>query len=198
MVSIISRVVDKFTSDDTILIEDMALEELRKERSELKADLQMKRNKHEGLSEKRRGKYKQLQQAEDDLMKRELAEEIASLEDEMSIYYNEHHQLMDALRVIDGLMAVKRKQNLMEDRGIVQQLEEMDREEVVDMLKRQDVQEMIKTEKWSDLEDVFRGDLKPEPSQSKRVDDIINAAEQHQDPESALKGRDQDRKQLNK
>lgn len=196
MVSILSKVVDKFTKDDKLQIEDMDIEELRKERSEIKADLQMKRNKHEGLSEKRRGKFKQLKQTSDDLMKEELAEEIASLEDEMSIYYNEHHQLMDALRVIDGLMAVKRKENLMQDHGIAQELEDMDREEVIDMLKREDVQEMIKAEKWSDLRDIFRGDMTPQPAQSKRVDDIIESAEQHQDPETALQRRDRKRKNI--
>ncbi|EHK01321.1 hypothetical protein HRED_08855, partial [Candidatus Haloredivivus sp. G17] len=94
-------------------------------------------------------------------MQEELAEEIASLEDEMAIYHNEHSQIMDALRVVDGLIAVKRKQELMEDSGIIQDIEEMDREEVVDALKREDVQEMIRSEKWSDLRDLFRGDLNP-------------------------------------
>jgi len=196
MVSILSKVVNKFTKDGKMKIRDMELEELKETQAELKADLDLKRNKHEGLSEKRRAKFDQLKDTEDDLLGEELAEEIASIEDEMSIYHNEHSQLMDTLRVIDGLIAVKRKQELMEDQGIVQEIEEMDREEVVDALKREDVQEMIRSEKWNDLQDMFRGDLKPRKTGSKRVQEIMDAAKEHSDKntDEALKIRDQQRK----
>jgi len=105
---------------------------------------------------------------------------------------------MDALRVIDGLIAVKRKQELMEDRGIVQEIEEMDRQEVVDALKREDVQEMIRSEKWSDLQDLFRGDLKPRKTGNKRVQEIMDAAKEHSDKDTdeALKIRDRQRKAM--
>lgn len=196
MVSILSKVVDRFTRDGKVKISEMDLDELRETRAELKADLDVKRNKHEGLSEKRRAKFKQLRETNDDLLQEELAEEIASLEDEMAIYHNEHTQLMDALRVVDGLIAVKRKQDLMDDRGIINDIEEMDREEVVEALKREDVQEMIRTEKWSDLRDLFRGDLKPKQTGNKRVNEIIEAAEKHEgkDIDEALSIRDGRRK----
>jgi len=102
---------------------------------------------------------------------------------------------MDALRVLDGLIAVKRKQQLMEDQGIVQDLEEMDREELVGMIKREDVQEMIRKEKWDDLEDLLRGDLRADFSGNKRVRDIIDSAEENNDKsvDEALKLRDQQR-----
>lgn len=195
MVAVISGLIDKFTQDDKVKIEDMELEELREERSEIKADMELKRDKHEGLAEKRRKKFERIRGTDDDLLKEELAEEIASVEDEMAIYHNEHAQLMDALRVLDGLIAVKRKQNLMEDRGIVEEIEEMDREELVDMLKREDVQEMIRREKWDDLEDLFRGDLRPEFSGNERVREIIESAEEHDDKsvDEALTIRDQQR-----
>lgn len=77
----------------------MALEELKQERSELRADLELKRDKHEELAEDRRVKFEKLQGTEDDLLQEEPAEEIASIEDEMSIYHNEHAQIMDALGV---------------------------------------------------------------------------------------------------
>lgn len=195
MVSVISSIVDRFTHDDKLKIEEMDLDELRDERSELKADMELKRDKHKGLADRRRQKFEKLQQTEDDLYEEELAEEIASVEDEMAIYHNEHAQLMDALRVIDGLIAVKRKQELMEDRGIVNEIEEMDRDEVVDMLKKEDVQEMIRKEKWDDLEDLFRGDLEPEFSGNERVREIIESAEEHSDKsvDEALRFRDQER-----
>ena len=197
MVSVLSRIVDKFSQDDEISIEEMDLEELRQERSEIKADMELKRDKHEGLSEKRRVKFEKLRSTEDELLQEELAEEIASLEDEMSIYHNEHAHMMDALRVIDGLIAVKRKQNLMEDQGIVQELEEMDREELVDALKREEVQEMIKEEKWEDLRDLFRGQLEPKYSGNKRVNEIIQSAKSSQEEsvDQALNQRDRDRGQ---
>jgi arsenate reductase-like glutaredoxin family protein len=195
MVAVLSGLIDRFTHDDTVKIEEMELEELREERSEIKADMELKRDKHEGLAEKRRKKFERLRGTSDDLLQEELAEEIASIEDEMAIYHNEHAQLMDALRVLDGLIAVKRKQQLMEDKGIVQDLEDMDREELVDMIKREDVQEMIREEKWDDLEDLFRGDLRADFSGNKRVRDIIDSAEEHDDKsvDEALRIRDQQR-----
>lgn len=195
MVSVLSNVISRFTSDDEIRIEDMDLDELKEERSELRADLELKRDKHEGLAEKRRTKFEKLRDTEDELLKEELAEEIASVEDEMSIYHNEHAQVMDALRVIDGLIAVKRKQQLMEDQGIVQELEDMDQEELVDALKQQEVQEMIKEEKWDDLRDLFRGQLESNHSGNKRVNEIIQSAEENRDEsvDKALQQRDRDR-----
>jgi len=195
MVSVLSNVISRFTSDDEIKIEDMDLDELKEERSELRADLELKRDKHEGLAEKRRTKFEKLRGTEDDLLKEELAEEIASIEDEMSIYHNEHAQVMDALRVIDGLIAVKRKQQLMEDQGIVQELEDMDQEELVDTLKQQEVQEMIKEEKWDDLRDLFRGQLEANHSGNKRVNEIIQSAEENKDEsvDAALQKRDSER-----
>lgn len=195
MVAVLSGLIDRFTHDDTVKIEEMELEELREERSEIKADMELKRDKHEGLAEKRRKKFERLRGSQDDLLQEELAEEIASVEDEMAIYHNEHAQLMDALRVLDGLIAVKRKQQLMEDQGIVQDLEEMDREELVGMIKREDVQEMIRKEKWDDLEDLFRGDLRADFSGNKRVREIIDSAEENNEKsvDEALRIRDQQR-----
>ncbi|MBC5793232.1 MAG: hypothetical protein H8Z69_04325 [Nanohaloarchaea archaeon] len=195
MVAVLSGIIDRFTQDDAVKIEHMDLDELMEEKSEIRADMELKRDKHEGLAEKRRRKFERLRGTDDDLLEEELAEEIASIEDEMAIYHNEHAQMMDALRVVNGLIAVKRKQNLMEDQGIVQDLEEMDREEVVDMLKREDVQEMIHKEKWDDLEDLFRGDLRPEYSGNERVRDIIDSAEEHEDKsvDEALRQRDRER-----
>lgn len=191
----ISRIIDKFTEDDRIKIQEMDLDELREEKSGLKADMELKREKHEGLSERRRRKFEKLQQTEDDLLEEELAESIASIEDEMAIYHNEHAQLMDTLRVINGLIAVKRKQDLMEDRGIAKEIEEMDRDDLLEMLKRENVQEMIRKEKWDDLEDLFRNNLEPEYSGNKRVREIIQTAEQHKDKtvDEALKKRDSQR-----
>ncbi|MFB6114786.1 MAG: hypothetical protein ABEK04_00715 [Candidatus Nanohalobium sp.] len=195
MVSVLSTVLAKFSFNDEIKLEEMSLDELEEERSELKAELDLKRQKHEGLAERRRSKFERLQEAEDDMMKEELAEEIASIEDEMSIYHNEHAQIMDALRVIDGLIAMKRKQHLMEDQGLVQ---DMDQEKLVDTLKQQEVQEMIRKEDWQDLKDVFRGELEPRRSGDKKVKEIINRAEEHKDEpvEVALKNRDKDRETL--
>ncbi|MFQ3308502.1 MAG: hypothetical protein ACI977_000740 [Candidatus Nanohaloarchaea archaeon] len=198
MVSVLSRIVDKFTHDDQISINDMDLDELKEERSNLRADLELKRDKHEGLAEDRRAKFQRLQETDEQLLKEELAEEIASIEDEMSIFHNEHAQVMDALRVIDGFIAIKRKQELMEDRGIVKEIEDMDQEELVDTLKQERVQEMIQDEQWSELEDVFRGELRPEYSGNKRVNEIIDSAEQTKDQsiDQALNQRDKKRQKI--
>jgi len=195
MVSVLTRIVNKFSHEEELSIEEMDLEELRQERSEIKADMELKRDKHKGLAEKRRAKFEKIRSTEDELMQEELAEEIASLEDEMSVYHNEHAHMMDALRVIDGLIAVKRKQKLMEDQGIVQDLEEMDREELVDALKKEEVQEMIKDEQWDDLRDLFRGQLEASHTGNKRVNEIIQTANNSEDRsvDEALNKRDRDR-----
>lgn len=195
MVSVLSNIISKFTSDDEIKLEDMDQDELQEERSELKAELDLKRQKHEGLAERRRTKFKRLQDSEDDMMKEELAEEIAAIEDEMSIYHNEHAQIMDALRVIDGFIAMKRKQKLMEDQGLVQEIQDMDQDQLVDTLKQQEVQQMIQREDWNDLKDVFRGELQPRHSGNKKVREIIDRAEEHKDEsvDVALQQRDKDR-----
>lgn len=198
MVSVLSNIISKFTSDDEIKLEDMDQDELQEERSELKAELDLKRQKHEGLAERRRTKFKRLQESEDDMLKEELAEEIASIEDEMSIYHNEHAQIMDALRVIDGFIALKRKQKLMEDKGLVQEIQDMDQEKLVETLKQQEVQQMIQREDWNDLEDVFRGELQPRHSGNKKVQEIIKRAEEHKDEsvDIALNERDKERETL--
>jgi hypothetical protein len=198
MVSVLSNIVSKFTSDDEINLEDMEEDELQKERSELKAELDLKRQKHEGLSERRRKKFKRLQETEDDMLKEELAEEIASIEDEMSIYHNEHAQIMDALRVIDGFIAMKRKEKLLEDKGLVQEIQQMDQEQLVETLKQQEVQQMIQREDWNDLEDVFRGELQPRHTGNKKVQEIIERADEHKDDsvEVALRERDRERDTL--
>ena len=187
MVSVLSNIMSKFTSDDQIKLEDMDQDELEEERSELKAELDLKRQKHEGLAERRRTKFKRLKETEDDMLKEELAEEIASVEDEMSIYHNEHAQIMDALRVIDGLIAMKRKEKLMEDQGLVQDIQDMDQEQLVDTLKQQE-----------DLEDVFRGNLQPRHSGNEKVRDIIEKAEKNKEEpvEVALDKRDRERESL--
>lgn len=198
MVSVISNIISKFTSDDEIKLEEMELDELEEERSELKAELDMKRQKHEGLAERRRSKFERLKDAEDDMMKEELAEEIAAVEDEMSIYHNEHAQIMDALRVVDGLIAMKRKEHLMEDQGLVQDIQDMDQDKLVDTLKQQEVQEMIRREDWKDLRDVFRGELEPRHSGNKKVQEIIQKAEETEEDsvEAALNERDKERETL--
>lgn len=198
MVSVLSNIMSKFTSDNQIKLEDMDQDELEEERSELKAELDLKRQKHEGLAERRRTKFKRLKETEDDMLKEELAEEIASVEDEMSIYHNEHAQIMDALRVIDGLIAMKRKEKLMEDQGLVQEIQDMDQEQLVDTLKQQEVQQMIQREDWKDLEDVFRGNLQPRHSGNEKVRDIIEKAEKNKEEpvEVALDKRDRERESL--
>lgn len=85
----------------------------------------------------------------------------------------------------------------MEDQGIVQELEEMDQEELVDTLKQERVQELIQEEQWDELRDAFRGQLKPEHSGSKRVNEIIQSAEENrgESVDKALKKRDSERGQ---
>lgn len=84
------------------------------------------------------------------------------------------------------MIAVKRKQQLMED---------MDQEELVDALKQERVQEMIKDEKWDELEGLFRGQLESDYSGNQRVNETIESASEAEDEsvDAVLNGRDSEK-----
>ncbi|MDY6773730.1 MAG: hypothetical protein SVS85_00895, partial [Candidatus Nanohaloarchaea archaeon] len=122
--------------DDSLDIENLTLDDLNREKADIRADVKLKRDRHSDLSEKRESLFEDIVDADDDLLQEELAEEIASIEDEMAILHNEHARLMDALRVIDGLIAIKRKEKMAEREGLISQIQDMDREDLVDKLRR--------------------------------------------------------------
>jgi hypothetical protein len=74
----------------------------------------------------------------------------------------------------------------------------MDQEQLVETLKQQEVQQMIQREDWNDLEDVFRGELQPRHTGNKKVQEIIERADEHKDDsvEVALRERDRERDTL--
>ncbi|MDY6761828.1 MAG: hypothetical protein SVY41_02165, partial [Candidatus Nanohaloarchaea archaeon] len=158
-------------------LENLTLDQLNKEKADIRADVKLKRDRHSDLAEKREGLFEDIVDAEDDLLKEELAEEIASIEDEMAILHNEHAQLMDALRVVDGLIAIKRKERMAQREGLLSQIQNMNREDLIDKLRRADVREMIRDEKWDQLNSLLSGQLSPEDIQNERVDEIIQQAE---------------------
>lgn len=158
-------------------IQDLTLERLNEEKASIKASVRLKRDRHEDLSKKREKMFEKIINADDDLLKRELAEEISSIEDEMAILHNEHTQLMDALRVIDGLISIKRKEQMMERQGLIDEIRNMKKEDIVEKLRRADVREMIRDEKWSELNSMLKGQLSPKEQSNERVDEIIQQAE---------------------
>ncbi len=166
-----------FGGDDGVEIESITLEELNEEKANIKADVKLKRDRHSDLSEKREQLFEDIVEKDDELLKKELAEEIVSIEDEMAILHNEHAKLMDALRVIDGLIAIKRKEKMAEREGLISELQDMKKQDLVDKLRRVDVREMIKDEKWDELNSLLRGQLTPDEIESERVDEIIRQAE---------------------
>lgn len=165
------------SSGGSLDIQDLTLERLNEEKASIKASVRLKRDRHEDLSKKREKMFEKIINADDDLLKRELAEEISSIEDEMAILHNEHTQLMDALRVIDGLISIKRKEQMMERQGLIDEIRNMKKEDIVEKLRRADVREMIRDEKWSELNSMLKGQLSPKEQSNERVDEIIQQAE---------------------
>lgn len=162
--------------DGAFDIDNLSLEELNEEKAGIRADVKLKRDRHQDLSNKRENLFEKIVDTEDDLLKRELAEEIASIEDEMAILHNEHTQLMDSLRVVDGLIAIKRKQKMAERTGLLNKIREMNKEDLVEKLRRADVREMIREEKWDQLNSLLSGQLSAKDINNERVDEIVQQA----------------------
>ncbi len=165
------------SSGGSLDIEQLTLEELNEEKANIKASVRLKRDRHEDLAKKRENLFEKIVSADDNLLKKELAEEISSIEDEMAILHNEHAQLMDALRVVDGLISIKRKEQMMEREGLINEIRNMKKEDIVEKLRRADVREMIRDEQWDRLNSMLKGQLSPKERQNERVDEIIQQAE---------------------
>ncbi|MDY6765856.1 MAG: hypothetical protein SVW77_00655 [Candidatus Nanohaloarchaea archaeon] len=163
--------------DGALDIENLTLDRLNKEKADIRADVKLKRDRHSDLADKREGLFEDIIDADDELLQKELAEEIASIEDEMAILHNEHAQLMDALRVVDGLIAIKRKERMAQREGLLSQIQDMNRQDLIDTLRRADVREMIREEKWDQLNSLLSGQLSPDDIENERVDEIIQQAE---------------------
>ncbi len=166
------------SSEGNLDIQDLTLQQLEEEKANIKASVKLKRDRHQDLSSQREKLFEKVVDTEDDLLKRELAQEISAKEDEMAIIHNEHTQLMDALRVIDGLISIKRKEKMLEREGLINQIRDMNKEDIVEKLRRADVREMIREEKWGKLNSLLKGQLSPKEKANERVDEIIQQAEE--------------------
>ncbi|MCJ7478731.1 MAG: hypothetical protein MUP63_00955 [Candidatus Nanohaloarchaeota archaeon QJJ-7] len=188
MMGIIEGVTERVfgEEDDGLDLENLTLEDLNHEKADIRADVKLKRDRHSDLSDKRENLFEEVVQADDELLKKEMAEEIVSIEDEMAILHNEHAQLMDALRVIDGLIAIKRKEKMAQREGLISQIQDMNREDLVDKLRRADVREMIRDEKWDQLNSLLSGQLTPEDIDNERVTEIIQHADDVKDLEEEM------------
>lgn len=178
---LIEDVEDRIFGSDQLDMESLTLDQLEQEKAALRADIKLKRDRHSDLSEKREGLFEDIVDANDDLLQEELAEEIVSIEDEMAILHNEHRRLMDALRVINGLIALKRKEKMAQREGLIAKIQDMNQEELVDKLRRADVREMIREDKWDQLNSLLSGQLSPEDVENERVDEIVQQAEEVRD-----------------
>jgi len=201
----IQDVADKVfgSSSGSLDIQDLTLSKLNEEKASIKASVRLKRDRHEDLSKKREKMFEKIVNTDDNLLKKELAEEISAIEDEMTIIHNEHAQLMDALRVVDGLISIKRKEKMMDREGLISEIRDMKKEDIVEKLRRADVREMIREEKWDQLNSLLKGQMTQRDRRNDRVDEIIQQAEDikslqdelgtKEAVKEALKDRDQER-----
>lgn len=165
------------SSEGKLDIEKVGLSELREEKANIKANVRMKRDRHQDISNEREKLFEKIINADDELLKKELAAEISAKEDEMAILHNEHKELMDALRVVDGLISIKRKKESLADKGLINEIRNMEKEDIIETLRRADVRDMIRDEKWDQLNSILKGQLSPKENKNERVDEIIQQAE---------------------
>ncbi len=191
-----------FGGDNTLDLHELTLDRLEQEKAGIRTDVKLKRERHQDLSKDREQLFEKIVETDDELLKKEVAQEIASIEDERAILHNEHTQLMDGLRVIDGLIAIKRKEKMAERQGLLSQIQEMEKDDLVEKLRQTDVRELIREEKWDQLNSLLSGQLSPKQITNERVDEIIRQAEdikqleedmgKRQAVQHALRGRDVD------
>lgn len=164
-------------ASDAVDIERLSVEELAEERTNVRADVKLKRDRYDDLDRKRRELFEWIMEAADPLLKKELAEEISSVEDEMAMIQDEHTQLVESLRVIDGLIAIKRREEVAEQDGLINRIREMNRKSIVETLRRNDVRELIREEKWDRLNILLGDQFSTQETGNERVDEILRDAE---------------------
>ena len=157
---------------------DKSLDVLKQEREEIKQRMSLKRDRRREMLDKREGLFNDIINSEDDFLKRELAEEIFSIEDEIKAIQDEYSVLIDSLRIMDTLIHIKRKEEFLENKGILEELQNMEHSDLVKTIKRSDVRKMIEEEEWDTLSSFLEGHILVEEDRDERVEEILRKAEE--------------------
>ncbi len=161
---------------DTNAVGELSVNALLEEKKRVRATVKLKRDRHDDLERARERLFERVMAADDRLLQRELAGEIAAIEDEMAILQDEHAELMDSLQVIDGLLAVKRRERMVEHSGLIDRIREMSQESLVEAMRRQDVQQMVQEERWDELNVLLGDHVSTGASGRERPDEILEQA----------------------
>ncbi len=145
-------------------------------RRELKEKISLRRDKRTQLLEERCQLFKKLVDTEDDFLEKELAEEIYSVESEIKLLQDEHKALLDALKVTNTIVNIKKKQSFLEERGLFGEISSLDKKEFLNIFRRTDVYEMVKNGEWKLLESVLRDRLLEDESRDERIKEILEKA----------------------
>lgn len=152
----------------------LSVDALRQEKERVRAEVKLRRDRHDDLARRREQLFDRVVDADDRLLKREIAGEIAAIEDEMALMKEEHSQLMESLQVIDGLLAIKRREEFAGNTGLIDRIREMSQDTLVDALRQADVQQLVREEKWGEL-NILLGD-QLSTGERGREDEILEQA----------------------
>ncbi len=145
-------------------------------RDELKEKISLRRDKRKQLLNEREQLFNKLVDTEDEFLEKELAEEIYSVENEIKILQDEHKAYMDALRVTNTIVNIKKRQSFLEERGLFGEISSLDKKEFLEIFRRTDVYEMVKKGEWELLESVLRDRLLEDESREERVKELLEKA----------------------
>ncbi|MBU4222249.1 MAG: hypothetical protein KKA10_11670 [Euryarchaeota archaeon] len=152
-------------------LEKTKLEEIESERIQIDRESERTRDLMRQKSEMRAGLFKQAVETTDELESEALAIKIENVEGEQTTLSNEHVELMSALRTMNGMRALKRKQKQLERFGIWGKIKNMDKTKIMEILGNAEAEQIISSENSAEISRLFG--FQPTRVSSKRTDDIM-------------------------
>lgn len=152
-------------------IDKIKLEEIEVERIQIDRESERIRDAMRQKSDARATLFGKAVDSTDDLEAESLAIKIENIEGEQAHLYNEHVELMNALRTMNGLKALKRKQNLLERFGIWGKIKTMDKGKIMEILGTAEAEKVISSENSDDIAKLFG--VTPARVSSKKTEDIM-------------------------
>lgn len=152
-------------------LEKTKLEEIESERIQIDRVSEQTRDLMRHKSEMRAGLFKQAVETTDELESEALAIKIENVEGEQTTLSNEHVELMNALRTMNGLRALKRKQKQLERFGIWGTIKKMDKTKLMEILGNAEAEQIISSESSAEISRLFG--FQPNRVSSKRTEDIM-------------------------
>lgn len=152
-------------------IDKLNLEEIKSESIQIDRESERIREGMRQKSESRATLFSKAVESTDDLESESIAIKIENIEGEQANLYNEHVELMNALRTMNGLKALKQNQKILEKFGIWGKIKSMDPEKIKKILGDTDAEKIISGQNSDDISRLFG--VTPARVSSKKTEDIM-------------------------